>query len=149
MDAWIVWLTIACIMLIAEILTQTLWCISLACVCFIVAIVAFFGGSISFQLIILVIVSLASYFLLMSIFKHQRHLRSQPDEKNARTGMDALIGRTGIVSHEVHPGGLGRVQIDGDNWQVKAPDQTTVIPKGTQVVVEGYDSIILIVKPLN
>ena len=64
---------------------------------------------------------------------------------DSRTGMDALLGRRATVIHPIHPGRLGRARIDGDNWQVQAPSVCEVIPDGTEVVVTGYDSIILTV----
>lgn len=63
----------------------------------------------------------------------------------ARTGMDALLGRRAIVTETVRPGSLGRARIDGDNWQVQAPSEPMAIPVGAEVIVTGYDSIILTV----
>lgn len=61
--------------------------------------------------------------------------------------MDALLGRTAIVSEEITPGRPGRVRIDGDNWQVVADSSSDTVRRGTEVVVTGYDSIILKVRP--
>ena len=68
---------------------------------------------------------------------------------DSRTGMDALLGRKAVVTHEIRPGELGRARIDGDNWQVRAPGVRTVIRHGEEVSVTGYDSIILTVEPLH
>lgn len=149
MEAWVIWLAAAGVLLIAEILTQTLWCLSLAIVCAIVCVAALLGASFNVQLIILALSAIASYFILMPIFRHQRHLRGQPDTRNARTGMDALLGRKATVTHEVKPGMLGRARIDGDNWQIKAPGTSHAIPEGEEVVVTGFDSIILEVSPVK
>lgn len=148
MDAWIIWLSAAGILLIAEILTQTLWCLCLAFVCLIVTVAALLGASMNVQLIVLAIAAICSYFLLMPFFKHQKHLRSQPDAKNARTGMDALVGRTARLINEIRPGMTGRIRIDGDNWQACAPGIDNTLPAGTEVKVIGFDSIILSVTPV-
>lgn len=63
--------------------------------------------------------------------------------------MDALLGRKAIISEEITPERLGRARIDGDNWQVKSTGEPKTIKRGTEVVVIGYDSIILEVKPIN
>lgn len=149
MDAWIIWLAAACILLIAEILTQTLWCLCLAVACVFALVSALCGASYNVQLIALALSGLASYFFLMPFLRHQRHLKSQPDTENARTGMDALLGRTAHVTEEIRPGMLGRARIDGDNWQVRAPGASETIPRGSEVKVTGFDSIILDVAAYN
>lgn len=65
--------------------------------------------------------------------------------REARTGMDALLGRKAVVTNEIRPGDTGRVRIDGDNWQAVAPGVNFTIHKGTETVVTAYDSIILTV----
>ena len=62
--------------------------------------------------------------------------------------MEALIGREGFLKREIPAdGGLGRLRIDGDDWQVRSRDGEPVA-HGTKVRVTGYDSIILTVKPV-
>lgn len=149
METWILWLALACVLLIVEIMTGTLWCLCFAAVCLLTMGAALLGASLDIQLVVLAITGLLSYFLLMPFFKHQRFLKPQPDTSNARTGMDALLGRTAYVTEEIRPGRLGRARIDGDNWQVRAPGLGNVIPRGTEVKVTGFDSIILQVAPYD
>ena len=74
-----------------------------------------------------------------------RKIHNARTAHTARTGMDALLGRRAIVTETVLPGSLGRARIDGDNWQVQAPSEPMAIPVGAEVIVTGYDSIILTV----
>lgn len=59
--------------------------------------------------------------------------------------MDALLGRHGTVTEEIRPGKLGRVRIDGDNWQARLESPKAGAKRGDTVVVASYDSIILTV----
>ena len=63
--------------------------------------------------------------------------------EHTATGMDALIGRTGIV---VQAPDCLRMRIDGDVWQVRPAKRDTPIVPGEEVRVVGYDSIILSVE---
>lgn len=141
MDAWLIWLIAASVFLIIEVLSQTMWTLCLVGGCVVSMIVALCGFSIEAQLVFVVIGTLLSYLLLIPAFR-KRGLMKQKTE-DARTGMDALLGRRAFVTKEIKPGELGRARIDGDNWQVKAPGVNHVIPRGAEVVVTSYDSIIL------
>ncbi len=143
MDAWIIWLIIAAVLLTLEIMTLTLWLLCLAAGCLLSMIVALFGGAVEFQLVVLIVGTFLAYLLLMPVFKKRHASYTPKDYKNSRTGMDALLGRKAIVTKEIKPGELGRARIDGDNWQVKAPGVSTVITRGSEVYVTGYESIIL------
>ena len=68
-------------------------------------------------------------------------------DKNARkSGVDALIGRVGVVSETIDSAAnTGRVSIDGDDWKAVAADGD-VIEKGEQVEVLEVNSVVLTVK---
>lgn len=68
-------------------------------------------------------------------------------EQDHKTGVDALIGRTGKVSETIQADDYGRVAIDGDDWKAKSADGTQ-IAKGTKVEIVAIDSVILTVKPV-
>ena len=54
---------------------------------------------------------------------------------------DALIGREGIVTHDIEPTlGTGRVTIGGEDWAARS---TEPIPIGTRITVTGADGIVL------
>ncbi len=68
--------------------------------------------------------------------------------KNIDTNKNALIGKSGLVEEEIKQFGVGRVKIDGDFWQAKSLDNSS-IQKGDFVEVVNVESIILIVKSLK
>lgn len=143
MEPWIVWLIVAGVLLIIELLTQMMWSLFLAIGSLLAMVAAILGFDFGIQLCALVIASLAAFPILGPILKRTGYLKLAQRSRDTKTGMDALLGRKAIITHEIKPGELGRGRIDGDNWQVRAPGVKTVIPRGSEVVVTGYDSIIL------
>lgn len=143
------WIIVAAVLLVFELLTQCVWalCVAIGCVGGIVA--ALMGIAPEWQYVTVGIVTVIALFLVMPPIKRWLRRRADAEGISARTGMDALLGRRGIVTHEIKPGGMGRVQIDGDSWQAVAPGTDTVIPRGTEAVVTSYDSIIITVTPLK
>lgn len=148
MDAWIIWIIISAILIIVEILSQQIWTICLA----IGAIAAMVGAlcdvSLLTQICLMAGVGVVAFIALMPLFRRWHNASDSKEGRDARTGMDALLGRHAIVTQEIRPGHIGRARIDGDFWQVKAPHADAVIPRGAEVVVISYDSIILTVNKL-
>lgn len=147
MEIWIIWAIVVVVALILELTTQMLWALCLGIGALAGLIASVFGCTIMIQCIATAIGALVSFVLLVTVFR--KKLGHDSKEKEARTGMDALLGRRAIVTHELKPGNLGRLRIDGDNWQFRGPDDNSVINRGEEVVVTGYDSIILQVNKTN
>lgn len=146
MSVWLIWLIAAAILLIIEVLTQMMWALCLTIGALGGMTASLCGAGPVAQCSVALVVSIAAYAILLPVFK-RRVLHTNAPE--TRTGMDALLGRRAIVTHAIHPGRTGRARIDGDNWQVRAPGAQYDIPAGTQVVVTGYDSIILNVEVIS
>jgi membrane protein implicated in regulation of membrane protease activity len=52
-----------------------------------------------------------------------------------RTNVDALIGKTGVVTEAIDPiAGRGRVLVDGEDWRGATIDDTKLLP-GTRITV--------------
>lgn len=147
MEIWIIWLIAAAVLVVIEVLTQMVWTLCLAVGCLASAIAGIFGVGAAWQIAIAGIVSVIAYFALMPVFEKWQKRAYDKNRHLARTGMDALLGRRGTVTEEIKPGKMGRVRIDGDNWQAVAPGCSETIRHGQEVVVEAYDSIILTVSP--
>lgn len=142
MDVWYVWIIVAIVLFIVEVLTQILWALCLGIGALAAMAAALAGVSTVWQVIIMAVVGILVYVIALPRF---RNFHNKQSLHEARTGMDALLGRRAIVTEEIRPGQAGRARIDGDNWQVIAPGVETAIHRGTEVVVTGYDSIILTV----
>ncbi|MDE7110480.1 MAG: NfeD family protein [Muribaculaceae bacterium] len=145
MSVWIIWLSVAAILLIIEVLTQMFWTLCLAIGCVGALAGNLLGVGTAWEMIIMAGVSFVAYAFLAPVFQrwHQRQL--EKNGRKDRTGMDALLGRRAVVTSEIKPGETGRARIDGDSWQVVAPGVHETVRKGSEVIVEGYNSIILTV----
>lgn len=144
MSLWLIWLIAAAALIIVEVCSQMMWALCLAIGAIAAMTASIFDASLITQVIILAAASIITYIILLPWLTRRQDTKSH---KTARTGMDALLGRTAIVTNEIKPGELGRARIDGDNWQVRAPGVDHIIPRGQQVSVTAYDSIILTVEP--
>lgn len=145
MEAWIIWLIVAAILVMVEVLTQMVWTICMAVGCAAAIAVSIFGGDVAWQIAAMAAGSVVAYLVLMPWFKKWHKETDKREGRELRTGMDALLGRRATVVDEIKPGHLGRARIDGDFWQVRAPHAKETIKHGETVVVEAFDSIILTV----
>ena len=149
-EPWIIWLIACGILLITEVLTQMLWALCLAVGCLLGFAGDLCGASPLWQFVLFIVGALLSYVLLVPLFQRWHALQVDRKGKAARTGMDALLGRRAVLADEITAVRPGRGRIDGDNWQMVSDDKAVpAIPRGTEVVVTGYDSIILRVKPVT
>jgi membrane protein implicated in regulation of membrane protease activity len=63
-----------------------------------------------------------------------------------RTNVDALVGRSGVVTEAIEPGtGRGRVLVEGEDWRGTALDERA-LPAGTRVSVVQVDGTMLVVE---
>lgn len=145
MELWTIWLIAAAGLLIIEVLTQMMWALCLTIGALAALLCSLCGIELPWQITVMAAIGIGTYIAVLPRFKRWH---AKASARKARTGMDALLGRRAFVTHEIRPGHLGRARIDGDNWQVSAPDITHTIHAGTEVVVTAYDSIILTVTPL-
>ena len=145
MDPQYWWLIAGILLLLVEIFTPGFFAASLGIGAFSAAVVAYFDGSMEWQLLVFSIFSILSIFLLRPIIKKHMY-----DTKDVKTNADALIGRVGTVIKEIDPAtNQGRCAIDGDEWQFIFSDEEMRIEIGKKVRVIQRDSIILTVEPLK
>lgn len=149
MEIWIILIIVAVALVIAELSTQAVWTLCMAIGCVVGAAAGICGASAGIQIALIPIASIVGYMMLIPwLNKWQRRARQRAGMKGA-TGMDALIGRTAIVTEPLYPGRLGRARIDGDYWQVQVPGLEHTIYKDEKLLITGYDSIILNATPIT
>ena len=149
MTTWIIWLIIAAVLVIIEIISQMVWTLCLAIACAAALAACLLGCSLPVQLAVLAIASVVAYLVLVPYFKRMHHLATEREGPAARTGMDALIGMEATVVQSIEPGRLGRVKVDGDNWQARARHDGDAFMIGQRVRIHAYDSIILTVENIK
>jgi membrane protein implicated in regulation of membrane protease activity len=141
MVAWIVWLIVAAVLGVAELLTFTFALGLIAVGACVAAAVAVFGVGLPLQLLAFILASGAGLGMVLPIAR--RHVKQPP---LLRTGPAALVGRPAQVLEEVTGHG-GRVRIGGEVWSARAYDETLVIPVGHTVDVMQIEGATALVYP--
>ena len=143
MGAWIIWLIVAAVLGVAELLTVTLALGLLAVAAAAAGVVGAAGLGLPAELGTFAVVAAAGLGLVRPIA--MRHIRQPPP---LRTGVAALVGKTGIVVQEVNGhDGNGRVRIGGEIWTSRSYDESTVIPVGTRVDILQIEGVTALVYP--
>jgi membrane protein implicated in regulation of membrane protease activity len=141
MLSWIVWLIVAAVLGVAELLTTTLAFGLLAIAAVVAAVIGTFHIDLAIQLAAFVATAGAGLGFVRPIA--MRHLKQPPA---LRTGTAALVGRSAIVLEEVTEHS-GRVRIGGEEWSSRAYDESHVIPVGAKVDVMQIDGVTALVYP--
>lgn len=141
-DPWIWWVAFGFGLLIIEMLTGTLFFLSLAPAAFGTAVVAWLVGDPYVQWICFATVSCLCLFA----WRHQRR-KHKPTPNDAASGLNNrtrhLIGRQAVLAEPV-VNGRGRINIDDSWWQVTC---TPDLPAGTHVRVTAVHEMILTIEP--
>jgi membrane protein implicated in regulation of membrane protease activity len=136
---WLLWLILAALLAIGEVLTLGFLLGLLALAAVAAGIVAAVGGGIVLQFLVFIGASLASLAVLRPIAK--RHLRTPTQ---LRTGTAALVGAKGVVTQRVDDLS-GQVKIGGELWTARAFMEGEVIEPGARVEVakiEGATALV-------
>jgi len=141
MESWIIWLIVAAVLGVAELLTPTLAFGLIAVAAVAAAVVGAFHLSFALQLVAFAVAAGAGLVFVRPIAI--KHIKQPPA---LRTGVAALVGRSAIVLEEVTEHG-GRVRIDGEEWSSRPYDESLVIPVGTKVDVMQIKGATVLVYP--
>jgi membrane protein implicated in regulation of membrane protease activity len=141
MVAWIVWLIVAAVLGVAEVLTGTFALGLIAIGACVAAAAGALHLGLPFQVLAFVLASGAGLGGVLPIaYRH----RKQPPL--LQTGAAALVGRQARVLEEVTVHS-GRVRIGGEEWSARSYDETLVIPVGHTVDVMQIEGATALVYP--
>jgi membrane protein implicated in regulation of membrane protease activity len=141
MVSWIVWLIVAAVLGVAELLTTTFAFGIIAVAAVVAAVIGAFHLGLSLQLAAFVVAAGAGLGVVLPIaHKHRKQPPPLP------TGVAALVGRPAIVLEEVTDQS-GRVRIDGEEWTSRPYDESMRIPVGTRVDVMQIKGATALVYP--
>ena len=141
MDVWLLWLVLAVVLGVAEILTLTAVLGILGAAALITSIVSALGMPMAPQFGVFAAASVVGIMLIRPVVR--RHLERPSIHV---FGPAAHAGKTARVVHEIH-GESGRVRIDGEDWTARTYDEALVIPIGTVVDVLEINGVIALVYP--
>lgn len=100
--------------------------------------VSFFTDSLPVQGAVFAVVSAIALGVMVPAMAKRRR-QNQPPVTN---GSPLTIGKQGYVLADIRPGYLGRVHVDGLDWQARAD---ILMPKGAPCKVTDVDGAVLIV----
>jgi membrane protein implicated in regulation of membrane protease activity len=139
MESWIVWLVLAAVLGVAEVMTTTLAFGLIAAGAVVAAVVGAAGVGLPFQVGAFAVATAAGLVVVRPIA--MRHIKQPP---LLRTGTSALVGRSAKVVEEITDDG-GRVRIGGELWSARPYDESQVIPVGSTVdvfAIEGATALV-------
>ena len=140
---WQIWLVIAGVCLVIEIMTAGFLVFWLAIGALISMIVSLFTDSILIQTAVFVISS------AILIFATKPFVKKFAKTKDVKTNAFSIIGQNGIVTKEIDSiNAKGQVKIDGETWSAVGKDDMD-IPKGTEVEVLEIKGVKAVVTPIK
>ncbi len=141
MESWIIWLVLAAVLGVAEVMTTTLAFGLIAVGAVVAAVAGAAGVGLPFQLGAFALAAAAGLVVVRPIA--MRHIKQPP---LLRTGTSALVGRSAKVVEEITDDG-GRVRIGGELWSARPYDESQVIPVGSTVNVFAIEGATALVHP--
>ncbi len=137
MSAWQWWTVAGIGLLIAEIVAPGFWLVNVSVGAFAAAVAGLLPVGVVGQVVAFAGGTVAS-LLLLRPFLLQRFQHG-----SVRTNVDALIGKTGVVTERLGPRGQnGRLLVEGENWRGVSLDDAALEP-GTRVIVVEVDGTTL------
>lgn len=133
MPDWLLWVILAALLAVGEVLTLGFLLGLLALAAVAAGIVAALGAGLVAQFLVFIVASLASLAVLRPIAK--KHLRTPVQ---LRTGTAALVGAKAVVTQQVDDLS-GQVKIGGELWSARAFMEGEIIEPGARVEVAKID----------
>jgi len=131
--AWILWLILGAVLIIAEIFTLSFVLLWFGVGALAAAFAGFLGAGAGWQFLIFFVVSIALTAMSRTIFA--RYL-PQPDADTLKSGVDSLPGQVGTVT-TASKGALqeGAVKVFGSTWTAFPEDGEAELTEGEKVEV--------------
>ena len=137
-----IWLSIVIVLTILELITTQLVSIWFVIAGIVALVVSLFIDSIFVQIAIFVVLTVLLLIVTKPMVKRIMNF------KKTSTNSDKNIGRKAFVTAEINnKEGTGEVKIDSMFWTARSVDDT-IIPKNSEVIIEGIRGVKLIVKKI-
>lgn len=143
MSDWQIWIIAAALLLVAEMFTTGFWLACVAIGALVAAGVALLPVGLVVQVIAFAGATVTSLLGLRPALAH----RFLHPPGSVRTNVDALLGKSGIVTVAFDPvTGLGRVSVEGEDWRSALLEGQRALPPGSRVVVVQVDGSTVVVE---
>lgn len=141
---WQIWLIIAGICLVIEIMTVGFLIFWFSIGALIAMIVSIFIDNIIIQTAVFVISSTILIFATKPFVK-----KFANNNNSIKTNVYSSIGKSGIVIQDIDStNNIGQIKVGGETWSAVGLDNIS-IPKGTEVKIEEIQGVKAIVSPIK
>jgi membrane protein implicated in regulation of membrane protease activity len=141
-NSWAIWVSLAFLLGIAEIISLDLVLIMLAVGALVAAGVAVVAPSLWWlQILVAAGVSVSMLLLLRPTLVAK--VRSMP---GYRSSADKMVGSSGVAVSQIDKSG-GEIKVDGQSWTARPYSSDVVIEQGTEIEVYEIDGVIAVVYP--
>jgi len=142
MDAWVIWVVAAVVLLIAEATTSAFIALYFGLAAIAAAAVALTGLGVVVQLIAFAALSVGSLTITRPALK-----RAIGSTSLHRTGVDAMQGRIGVVTRAIGELESGLVKVGGETWTARSFYDEEPIAEGSRVEVIKIEGVTALVVP--
>jgi membrane protein implicated in regulation of membrane protease activity len=129
MDAWMIWILLAVILAVGEVMSLSFFLAPFAAGALLGAIAELAGAGTAIAMIVFLACSGLLLGFVRPIARRHMHTPAQ-----IRTGTAALVGQTAVVTERVEDG-AGSVKLDGEVWTARPYVEGEVIDVGHRVHV--------------
>jgi membrane protein implicated in regulation of membrane protease activity len=141
-NSWAIWLSLAFLLGIAEIMSLDLVLIMLAVGALAAAGIAVLAPSVWWlQILVAAAVSITMLLLLRPTLLAK--VRNMP---GYRSSADKMVGSSGMAISQIDKSG-GEIKVDGQSWSARPYSSDVVIEQGTEIEVYEIDGVIAVVYP--
>jgi membrane protein implicated in regulation of membrane protease activity len=138
MSPMALWLILALVAGIVEVLVPALVFLFVAVAALLAAVTVWLGFTVTAQVVFFAVSSLLLLLLVRPVFASRRL-----GAKGVPSRTEALVGKLGHVTEAIDPvRGTGRVNVAGEDWAARS---ASPVPVGGEVRVDGSDGIVLLV----
>ena len=136
----IVWLAVAIVLLVVEIITLGLTTIWFAGGALVACVAAALQADFLVQMILFLVVSVMLLFFTRPVA--MRYM----NKDRTKTNSESLVGKEAVVLQEINNlKASGQVQLNGIEWTARAENMEDVIEKGAIVCIKKIEGVKLIV----
>ena len=136
----IVWLAVAIVLLVVEIITLGLTTIWFAGGALVACVAAALQADFLVQMMLFLVVSVVMLFITRPVA--MRYM----NKNRTKTNSESLVGKEAVVLQEINNlKASGQVQLNGIEWTARAENMEDVIEKGAIVCIKKIEGVKLIV----
>ena len=140
---WHIWLIVGFVLALAEILVPGFFLLPFGIAGGITALVSLTGIAVVWQLVIFVVGGAIMVFLSRRLFFKKG---DKYEDVEAKTNVEALIGRTAVVTQPITDESHGYVKVGAEEWRAYYPhDDDVSFEVGTRLKITGVDGIKVLV----